>query len=128
VSLVKNAVEALEGLSGEVVVTTDSVEIPTGSQAGYHLPPLPGKHIRLVVSDTGPGISPEIQSRVFDPFFTTRFAGRGLGLAAVLGIMRAHRGAIRMLSESGKGTTVEVLWPQGDSESGGDEGAQPHSG
>ena len=51
------------------------------------------------------------RSRMFEPFFSTKFAGRGLGMAAVLGIVRGHKGAIRITSEVGKGTTVTVLLP-----------------
>jgi PAS domain S-box-containing protein len=118
VNLVMNALEAMgdteEGEArGEVVVSTDLAEITPGSLSDYHLPPAPGRYVRLVVADTGPGIPPEVRARMFDPFFTTRFAGRGLGLAAVLGIMRAHHGAIRVNSEPGKGTSVEAFWPEG---------------
>jgi PAS domain S-box-containing protein len=118
VNLVMNALEAMSDrdrveAGGEVVIATDPVEIAPGSRADYHLPPAPGRYVRLVVTDAGPGITPEVRARMFDPFFTTRFAGRGLGLAAVLGIMRAHHGAIRVNSEPGKGTSVEAFWPEG---------------
>jgi signal transduction histidine kinase len=63
------------------------------------------------VSDTGPGIEPAVRARMFDPFFSTKFAGRGLGLAAVLGIMRACRGGIRVNSDVERGTAITVLWP-----------------
>jgi CheY-like chemotaxis protein len=53
----------------------------------------------------------ETRARVFDPFFTTKAVGRGLGLAAVLGIVRGHRGAIAVSSRSGEGTTVRALFP-----------------
>jgi signal transduction histidine kinase/CheY-like chemotaxis protein len=111
VNLVMNAAEALGDVAGEVVVSTRSVEVGPDPTTGYHLPPPPGRYVRLAVSDTGPGIPADVQPRMFDPFYTTKFAGRGLGLAAVLGIMRAHHGAIRVVTGPGKGTTVETLWP-----------------
>jgi signal transduction histidine kinase len=109
-NLVMNAAEAIGDTGGEIVIRTRTVEIPSTPPAGYHLPPLPGCHAELSVTDTGPGIPDEIMPRIFDPFFTTKFAGRGLGLSAVLGIVRAHGGAIRVRTTPGS-TTVEVLWP-----------------
>jgi PAS domain S-box-containing protein len=68
-------------------------------------------YIRLTVSDTGCGMPPEVQARIFDPFYTTKFAGRGLGLAVVQGIVRAHRGTVHVVSTPGTGTRIEVLLP-----------------
>jgi signal transduction histidine kinase/CheY-like chemotaxis protein len=111
VNLVMNAAEAIGEMTGEVVISTRLKEITSTSPAGYHLPPRPGRYVRLTVSDTGPGIPPDVRTRMFDPFFTTKFAGRGLGLAAVLGIVRAHQGGIAVETGTGRGTTFEVLWP-----------------
>jgi signal transduction histidine kinase len=111
INLVMNAAEAIGNNVGRISVCTQSVEVPDGSLVGYHLIPSPGSYVRLGVSDTGPGIEPNVLARMFDPFFSTKFAGRGLGLAAVLGIMRACRGAIRVLTDPERGTTIEVLWP-----------------
>jgi two-component system cell cycle sensor histidine kinase/response regulator CckA len=63
------------------------------------------------VTDTGCGISPDVAQRVLDPFFTTKFTGRGLGLAAVQGIVRSHCGTLSLHSALGKGTTFRVLLP-----------------
>jgi two-component system, cell cycle sensor histidine kinase and response regulator CckA len=71
----------------------------------------PGDYLRLEVSDTGGGMTPEVQARIFDPFFTTKPAGHGLGLAAVQGIVRGHRGAIKVVSTLAEGTRFEVLLP-----------------
>jgi len=65
----------------------------------------------LEVSDTGPGIDAKTMSRIFEPFFTTKGVGRGMGLAAIRGIVDIHSGEIRVVSREGKGTTCTVLLP-----------------
>jgi two-component system, cell cycle sensor histidine kinase and response regulator CckA len=63
------------------------------------------------VQDTGCGMSQEVFKRIFDPFFTTKVTGRGLGLAAVLGLVRRHNGVLTVKTEPGCGTTFRVLFP-----------------
>jgi two-component system cell cycle sensor histidine kinase/response regulator CckA len=112
-NLVINAAESLPETSGVIRLSTGKVDLTADDLAGLllgiGLPP--GAYIYFEVCDTGCGMSEEVRSRIFDPFFTTKQNGRGLGLAAVLGIVRGHRGALLVHSESGSGTLVRVLFP-----------------
>lgn len=72
----------------------------------------PGEYVCLECRDTGCGIAPEALDRIFDPFYTTKFAGRGLGLATCFGIVRAHRGAMHVESSPGEGTVFSVYFPK----------------
>ena len=112
-SLVVNAGEALGETPGIITISTGVVQAGRADFAAAHLAPeLPeGEYVFLEISDTGSGISPETRAKIFDPFFSTKFTGRGLGLAAVLGIVRGHRGAIRVTSQPGAGSTFRVLLP-----------------
>ncbi len=113
-NLVINGAEAIGPEGGTVLVRTgaqdvDEQYIGTLSVDGHRL--FPGRYVMLEVHDTGSGMSPETIARIFDPFFTTKFTGRGLGLSAVQGIVRGHRGALKVYSKPGQGTTFKVLFP-----------------
>lgn len=123
-SLVENAVEAIGENAGTITVRTGVV----GADSSYLANAYPGDDLAemtyayLEVADNGEGIDEETKRRIFEPFFSTRFQGRGLGLAAALGIVRAHGGAFVVESEAGKGTAIRALFPvrdpaQGDSTS-----------
>jgi PAS domain S-box-containing protein len=107
-NLIMNAWEALRDGEGRIVVSTEHIYFqPSAGRSAV----AEGHYIRLMVSDTGCGMTEEVQARVFDPYFTTKFLGRGLGLAAVQGILRSHGAAINVLSTPGVGSTFEVLLP-----------------
>ena len=105
-NIVLNAVEAMP-FRGSLTIKGENVHLTTNQ--GLPLPP--GDYVRLVISDTGVGISPENMSRIFDPFFTTKTYGSGLGLSASLSIIRKHGGHIEVVSEEGNGTTVGIYLP-----------------
>jgi PAS domain S-box-containing protein len=112
-NLVGNASEAVLPEGGRIEVRTGMRTLGSEELAGA-LPTdnaAPGRYVQLEVSDTGRGIDDEARSRIFEPFFTTRPSGRGLGLAAVFGIVSAHRGVIEVDSAPGEGTTFRVLLP-----------------
>ncbi len=73
--------------------------------------PSPGRFVFIEVSDTGCGMDPDTLRKLGDPFFTTKFVGRGLGMSEVTGIVKGHRGALFVESQIGKGTTIRVLFP-----------------
>jgi PAS domain S-box-containing protein len=112
-NLISNASEAIGENPGVISVRVHVREADRALLAASYLDEgLPeGPYIALEVSDTGVGMEEQTLARIFDPFFSTKFTGRGLGLAAVLGIVRGHKGSIGVRSEPGKGTTFLVLFP-----------------
>jgi PAS domain S-box-containing protein len=110
VNLIMNASESLSQREGVVSLTTGVVTLD--AKSAFRDGDLPeGQYCRLVVSDTGCGMSPDALAKIFDPFYTTKFIGRGLGLAVVQGILRSIGGAVRAWSTPGMGSTFEVLLP-----------------
>ena len=108
-NLVINAGEAMEGRPGQVTLTTRLEEIEAERRAPLHGELLDGPHALLEVSDEGVGMDDRTLDRVFDPFFTTKAEGRGLGLAAILGVVLGHGGALEVDTRPGLGTTFRVL-------------------
>ncbi len=111
--LIVNASEAIGDQEGAITIRTGGQvwdgACPPNSCPETDLPA--GLFAYLEVTDTGCGMTAETRARIFDPFFTTKPARRGLGLAAVLGIVRGHGGAIQVSSEPGRGSTFRVLFP-----------------
>ena len=112
-NLVINASEAIGDNAGHVTLRTGVMDCDHTylSHSRLEQKPEPGRFVFLEVSDTGCGMDAETQERVFDPFFSTKFWGRGLGLAEVMGTIKGHQGAIIVNSEVGKGTTIRILFP-----------------
>ncbi len=112
-ALAQNAKEALGDRSGTITIRTSVMECGAEYLATLLAKEAltEGPYISLEIVDTGCGMSEETVQRVFDPFFSTKFTGRGLGLASVLGIVHAHRGAVKVHSEWQRGTIVKVLLP-----------------
>jgi len=107
-----NASQAMEQTGGNLTVNVEKVILDDNLAKDY--PDLrSGKHVKVTVGDTGPGIDTEIIDRIFDPYFTTKEVGKGpgMGLTVVHGIVKNHSGAITVDSELGKGTVFSILFP-----------------
>ena len=113
-ALISNAAESLEGKpDGKVLVRTKSIDCDQAFLQSTYIyeEQEPGGYVMLEVADNGSGIPESDRDRLFDPFFTTKLLGRGLGLATVLGIVRAMKGAIQVQSETGQGSSLRLYLP-----------------
>jgi nitrogen-specific signal transduction histidine kinase/CheY-like chemotaxis protein len=112
-NLVVNAVEAIGDGTGVITVRTGVMDCTRAYLNDICLGEglAEDSYVFLEIADTGCGIDAPTRQRIFDPFFSTKFVGRGLGLAAVMGIVRVHGGAIAVTSAPGAGTTFRILFP-----------------
>ena len=108
-AIVGNSSEAIEG-EGRIRIITSNKEIDA-TFAKNHPELNPGNYVCLTVEDDGKGMDAETLNKIFDPFYTTKFMGRGLGMAAVFGIIRNHDGWITVDSELNKGTIIHIYLP-----------------
>ncbi len=122
-NLIINASEAIGNEQGEVKVSLTTTTVIAGqTEKDYHGTAIPqGVYVCLEVTDTGCGMDEETKWRIFEPFYTTKFTGRGLGMSAVLGIINSHKGALQLFSQLGQGTTFKVYLPAQTSNSAGEE-------
>ena len=112
-NLIINSSDAIGDKNGIISISTGSAEFDSEylSKTDLNEDLEPGNYVYFEISDTGCGISSDNIDRIFEPFYTTKFTGRGLGLAAVQGIIRSHKGSIKVYSEEGKGTNIKVMFP-----------------
>lgn len=108
-NLVLNALDAMEGHRGVLTLRTAPVQLTEEIAQKHRLPP--GDYVKISVEDTGAGIPIEARERLFEPFFSTKTVGRGMGLAAAAGIVRAHRAWLGVDETSEQGTRFGILWP-----------------
>lgn len=117
VNLVVNAGEAMGDRGGEITVSVSVIpaaEIRSSRFFPINWEPKEAAYVCLSISDKGGGIDPVILERIFDPFFTTKMTGRGLGLAVVLGLVKAQEGSLAVESEPGRGAIFRVFLPLSD--------------
>ncbi|MDZ7580976.1 MAG: ATP-binding protein [Deltaproteobacteria bacterium] len=111
-NLCTNAAQAMKDAAGVLDVSLTNTEVDA-AQIKKHPGLRAGPHVCLTVGDTGPGIEPDVLTRIFDPYFTTKSKGEGtgLGLSVVHGIIQALKGVVEVDSRPGSGTTFHILLP-----------------
>jgi signal transduction histidine kinase len=114
-NLIVNAAEAVDDQHGVITVETgrEMLDQAMLKQMTFGDPLQEGEYVYIDVVDNGSGMSEHTLARMFDPFYSTKDQGRGLGMAAVRGIVRSHRAALRVTSKEGQGTRFRVWFPVG---------------
>ncbi len=114
-NLCSNAAHSMDATGGILEISLDKATIE-GPDNPYGINVSQGKYIRITVSDTGKGMTPEVRGRIFEPYFTTKETGKGtgLGLSVIHGIVKTHNGEITCRANEEKGTTFEVFLPETD--------------
>jgi len=112
-NLFVNSWQAMPG-GGDLHIATENVNLNSKDVVPFKVEV--GRYVKLSITDTGIGMDPEVQQRIFDPFYTTKEMGRGtgLGLASAYGIVKSHGGIINVYSEKGKGATFNIYLPASD--------------
>jgi signal transduction histidine kinase len=109
-NLVLNSIDAITD-EGVITIETEVVRNPSASRVeGMQEAP----YARLTVWDTGRGVTPDVRARMFEPYFTTKDTGTGLGLSSVAFTVRQLEGSVSVVSEPGRGTSITVLFPLAD--------------
>ncbi len=114
--LMMNASEAIGTTEGTITIKTYKIECDDSFFRNGYFSNIPdnGLYVALEVADTGNGMDADTLDKIFNPFFSTKFVGRGMGLPATLGIVRGHKGCIRIQSVLGQGSIFTILLPAGD--------------
>jgi len=125
-NLIINASEAIGDVQGDIQVSLAISAIKAGQSDKDYLGKIipAGHYLCLEVSDTGCGMDDETKRKIFEPFYSTKFSGRGLGMSVVLGIITAHSGALQLTSQPGQGTSFKVYLPAQSSICAGEEPLQ----
>jgi CheY-like chemotaxis protein len=129
-NIVLNGAEAIGEDRGTVMVRTRVLDCTEADfeESRLEVKPAPGRYLTLEVEDDGCGMDEKTLDHLFDPFYSTKFVGRGLGMSAVLGIVRTHKGAILVDTEPGRGSSLRVFFPtleKTPGEKAGRAGAEP---
>lgn len=111
-NIITNAYHAVESQGGKITIQLKETDWAAGKAADTFLDP--GRYVVLSISDNGQGISSDVMTKIFEPYFTTKEQGKGtgLGLAVAYGIIKEHKGDIRVHSEPGTGTTFSIYLPK----------------
>lgn len=126
-NLIINAIEAIEEGAGTVDVMLAERHVSAADLMATEASDVakPGRYWIVTVTDTGVGMDATTRERMFEPFFTSKFTGRGLGLAAVLGIVRGHEGTLAIRSARGRGTSIELMIPMTTAQNHAAAGSPP---
>jgi len=117
-NLIINASEAIGDAHGEIIISLAKMVMrEMNTDKDYQGKDIPaGEYVCLEVTDTGCGMDEETKWRIFEPFYTTKFTGRGLGMSAVLGIIMSHKGALQLFTQPGHGSTFKIYLPSDNNE------------